>query len=223
MKILAVSDMHGEYMKIIEYLKKNTVDLIILTGDITHFGPPELAEEIINEISSFDIPVLAIPGNCDPINLYGNIDNSNAINIHGRSVTIKNIGICGFGGSNPTPFNTPLEFDEVEIYDEARKAMESIKDHKVTLFITHAPPVGTKTDILPSGDHVGSESIRRVIEEFQPTLNICGHIHESRAMDEVGKTKVVNPGMLSEGHACMINIDDTDENDIKINPEIIKL
>jgi Icc-related predicted phosphoesterase len=223
MKILAVSDIHGKYMKIIEYLKENNVDLIILTGDITHFGPPELAEEIMNEISSFDIPVLAIPGNCDPINLYGNIDNSNAINIHGRSVTIKNIGICGFGGSNPTPFNTPLEFDEVEIYDEARKAMESIKNHKVTLFITHAPPIGTKTDILPSGDHVGSESIRRVIEEFQPTLNICGHIHESRAMDEVGETKVVNPGMLSEGHACMINIDDSDENDIKVNPEIIKL
>jgi Icc-related predicted phosphoesterase len=223
MKILAVSDIHGKYMKIIEYLKENNVDLIILTGDITHFGPPELAEEIMNEISSFDIPVLAIPGNCDPINLYGNIDNSNAINIHGRSVTIKNIGICGFGGSNPTPFNTPLEFDEVEIYDEARKAMESIKNHKVTLFITHAPPIGTKTDILPSGDHVGSESIRRVIEEFQPTLNICGHIHESRAMDELGETKVVNPGMLSEGHACMINIDDSDENDIKVNPEIIKL
>lgn len=223
MKILAVSDIHGKYMKIIEYLKENNVDLIILTGDITHFGPPELAEEIINEISSFDIPVLAIPGNCDPINLYGNIDNSNAINIHSRSVTIKNIGICGFGGSNPTPFNTPLEFDEVEIYDEARKAMESIKNHKVTLFITHAPPIGTKTDILPSGDHVGSESIRRVIEEFQPTINICGHIHESRAMDEVGETKVVNPGMLSEGYACMINIDDSDENDIKVNPEIIKL
>jgi hypothetical protein len=29
--------------------------------------------------------------------------------------------------------------------------------------------------------------------------------------------------MLSEGHACMINIDDSDENDIKVNPEIIKL
>ena len=223
MKIIAVSDIHGKYMKIIDYLKKNSVDLIILTGDITDFGPSELAEEIINEICSFNIPVLAIPGNCDPINLYGNIDNSNAINIHGRSVTIKNIGICGFGGSNPTPFNTPLEFDELEIYDQARKAIEEIKNHKVTLFVTHAPPFGTKTDILPSGDHVGSEGIRRVIEEFQPTLNICGHIHESRAVDKVGKTEVVNPGMLSDGHACMINIDDSDEENIKVKPEIIKL
>ena len=142
-----ISDIHGKYIKIIDYLKKNTVDLIILTGDITDFGPNELAEEILNEISSFNIPVLAIPGNCDPINLYGSIDNSKAVNIHGKSVTIKNIGICGFGGSNPTPFNTPLEFDEIEIYDKARRVMEEIKNHEVTLFVTHAPPLGTKTDI----------------------------------------------------------------------------
>ncbi len=223
MKILAVSDIHGKYMKIIDYLKGNSVDLIIITGDITDFGPSELGEEILNEISSFNIPVLAIPGNCDPVSIYGNIDNSNAINIHGRSVTIKNIGICGFGGSNPTPFNTPLEFDEVEIYDEAKRAIEGIKDQKVTLFVTHAPPLRTNTDKLPSGDHVGSESIRRIIKEFQPSLNICGHIHEARAMDEIGETKVVNPGILSDGYACMINIDDANEEDIKVLPEIIKL
>lgn len=222
MKILAVGDIHGKYMKIIKYIKENPVDLIIISGDITHFGPPELGEEILNEISSFNIPVLAIPGNCDPINLYGNIDNSRAINIHGRSVTIKDIGICGFGGSNPTPFNTPLEFEEVEIYDQARTALETIKDHKVTLFVTHAPPYGTKTDVLPSGDHVGSEGLRKLIEEFQPSLNICGHIHEAKAIDEVGDTKVVNPGMLSEGNACIIDIDDSDEN-LKITPKIIEL
>ena len=223
MKILAVSDIHGKYIKIIDYLKKNTVDLIILTGDITDFGPNELAEEILNEISSFDIPVLAIPGNCDPINLYGSIDNSKAVNIHGKSVTIKNIGICGFGGSNPTPFNTPLEFDEIEIYDNARRVMEEIKNHEVTLFVTHAPPLGTKTDLLPSGKHVGSESLRKIIEEFQPTINLCGHIHESMAIDKIGKTSIINPGMLKEGHACIINIDDSDEDNIKVIPEIISL
>ncbi len=223
MKILAVSDIHGKYIKIIDYLKKNTVDLIILTGDITDFGPNELAEEILNEISSFDIPVLAIPGNCDPINLYGSIDNSKAINIHGKSVTIKNIGICGFGGSNPTPFNTPLEFDEIEIYDNARKVMEEIKNHEVTLFVTHAPPWGTKTDLLPSGKHVGSESLRKIIEEFQPSINLCGHIHESMAIDKIGKTSIINPGMLKEGHACIINIDDSDDDNIKVIPEIISL
>ena len=101
--------------------------------------------------------------------------------------------------------------------------MEEIKDHKITLLVTHAPPLNTKTDILPSGDHVGSESIRRIIEEFQPTVNVCGHIHESMAMDEIGKTKVINPGMLQAGYICMINIDDSDEDNIKVVPEIIRI
>jgi uncharacterized protein len=223
MKIIAFSDIHGKYNKIIDYLKNNHVDLIIITGDITHFGPTELAEEILNEIGSFDVPVLAIPGNCDPVKLYGNIDNSKAINIHGRSVTIKNIGICGFGGSNPTPFNTPQEFEEVEIYTEAKKALEEISSNKITIFVTHAPPVETKADILPNGDHAGSFALRKIIEEFQPTINVCGHIHESRAMDEIGKTKVINPGMSSAGYGCLINIDDSNEDDIKVEPEIIEL
>ena len=91
---------------------------------------------------------------------------------------------------------------------EARKAYKEIADQKITLFVTHAPPYGTKTDLLPSGDHAGSTSIRKIIEEFQPTLNVCGHIHESRGVDKIGKTKVVNPGELSEGYGCLIDIQD---------------
>ena len=64
--------------------------------------------------------------------------------------------------------------------------------------------MGTKTDLLPSGKHVGSESLRKIIEEFQPTINLCGHIHESMAIDKIGKTTIINPGMLKRG-ACMHN------------------
>lgn len=219
MKILQVSDLHGNHKNIMEYLKDNRVDLVIISGDITQFGPAELAEEILNDISSFDVPVVAIPGNCDPEDVHGKIENSRAINIHGRTVVIKDIGICGFGGSNPTPFNTPLEFEEVQIYDQAGKVIESISGEKITLFVTHAPPYGTKADTLPSGDHAGSTSIRKIIEEYQPTLNLCGHIHESRGIDRIGKTTIVNPGELKQGYGCLVRIDD----DSSIDVEIIKL
>jgi hypothetical protein len=222
MKILAVSDLHGNIKPIITYLKDNKVDLIIIAGDITHFGPAELGEDILNEISSFQVPVLAIPGNCDPGSIHINIDNSQAINIHARNMIIKDIGICGFGGSNPTPFDTPLEFEEVQIYDEAKKALEGIKQEEITLFITHAPPYDTKTDLLPSGAHVGSKSIRKIIEELQPTINICGHIHEARGTDKIGDTQIVNPGELSHGYACLIRIPDAPQ-DEEIETEIIKL
>lgn len=222
MKILAVSDLHGNIKPIIDYLNEKKVDLIIIAGDITHFGPVELGEDILNEISSFNVPVLAIPGNCDPGSMHINIDNSHAINIHARNIVIKDIGICGFGGSNPTPFDTPLEFEEVQIYDEAKKALAGIKEQKITIFITHAPPYGTKTDLLPSGVHVGSESLRRIIEELQPTVNICGHIHEARGTDKIGKTTIINPGELSAHHACLIQIPDLLE-DEEIDAEIIKI
>jgi len=221
MKILAVGDIHGDYQKIIKYLKNNQVDLIIITGDITQFGPAELGEEILNEISRFDIPVLAIPGNCDPQSIHSKIENSRAVNIHGRSLIIKDIGICGFGGSNPTPFNTPLEFEEVEIYDKASKLIKGIAEEKISLLITHAPPYNTKTDLLPSGEHAGSISIRKIIEEYQPTLNLCGHIHEARAVDQIGNTKIVNPGEISEGYGCLIQISDNDEDPVDV--EIIEL
>ncbi len=205
MKILVFGDLHGSYLKVLDYLNHNNLDLIIITGDITNFGPAELGEEILNEISQFSIPVLAIPGNCDPITIYSKIENSHAVNIHGRSVIIKDIGICGFGGSNPTPFNTPLEFEEIQIYEEARKVFKNVSNQKIILFISHAPPYGTKTDQLASGVHVGSKSIRRIIEEFQPTLNICGHIHESKGVDKIGITKIINHGELSDGYGCLVS------------------
>lgn len=222
MKILAVGDVHGDYKKIIGYLNTNKVDLIIITGDITHFGPAELGKEILDEIASFDVPVLAIPGNCDPESIHYKIENSRAVNIHGRNLIIKDIGICGFGGSNPTPFNTPLEFEEIQIYDQASKAFKGISQEKITLLITHAPPYGTKTDLLPSGVHVGSKSIRKIIEEYQPAVNICGHIHESMGIDRIGKTKIINPGETSQGYGCLIHIDDKLE-DKNVKAEIIKL
>ncbi|MFY9201941.1 MAG: metallophosphoesterase, partial [Methanosarcina flavescens] len=63
MKILAISDPHGDYSKIRKMMEKaGDFDLVVIVGDITHFGPDEKVEELME---LFDKPVLAIPGNCD--------------------------------------------------------------------------------------------------------------------------------------------------------------
>ena len=222
MKILVMGDIHGQYHKIFNYLQKNTVDLIILTGDITHFGPPKLCGDILYSICAFNVPTFTIPGNCDPTGVYEEIEKSSAINIHNRSTIIKNIGICGFGGSNPTPFNTPLEFEEMEIYEEIKKLMKQIENQEIRILVTHAPPYNTKTDLIPSGDHVGSKSVRKIVEEFQPSLNLCGHIHEAVAIDKIGNTIIFNPGEASHGFAGVIDLNE-DEEEIKISPKLINL
>ncbi len=43
-------------------------------------------------------------------------------------------------------------------------------------------------------EHVGSKSVRKFEEKYQPLMGLHGHIHESYASDKLGRTIVVNPG-----------------------------
>ena len=54
----------------------------------------------------------------------------------------------------------------------------------------------------PLQEPVGSHAIRESIEEVQPVVALCGHIHESRATSKLGRTVVVNPGSQYPGGSC---------------------
>ncbi|MBZ9571638.1 metallophosphoesterase family protein [Methanobrevibacter sp. TMH8] len=220
MKILGISDIHGkEYEGLYSYLEKNDIDLIIVSGDITNFGPLEFVEEFFNKLSSYDSTIVAIPGNCDPEGVVERIDQSPAICVHEDVIDFDNLVIYGFGGSNPTPFDTPREFDEETLYNSIKSVMESknidsVKETtdnfpygKISILVTHAPPKDTETDKIADGGHVGSWGVRKIIEEYQPRLNFCGHIHESRGFDMIDNTIIVNPGMLEDGYGSLIEID----------------
>lgn len=221
MNILAISDVHGnENDGLYNYLDKNNVDILIISGDITNFGPVEFVGRFLNKLSEYVNTILAIPGNCDPEEVENKIDESKAICVHDDVIEYGNVVMYGFGGSNPTPFNTPGEMDEDTLYESIKNVLdsrdiESIKTPsenfpygKISILITHAPPKNTETDKIPDGTHVGSESVRRIIKEYKPRLNICGHIHEARAFDMLDETIVINPGTLSDGYGCLIEIDD---------------
>ena len=62
--------------------------------------------------------------------------------------------------------------------------------------------------MIYSGKRTGSVGIRRFVEERQPDLLICGHIHEDRGEAKIGSTKVVNVGEMREGYAAIIVLDD---------------
>jgi hypothetical protein len=59
------------------------------------------------------------------------------------------------------------------------------------------------------GKHVGSTAVRKFIEERQPDIAICGHIHEARGQDVIGKTKIVNCGTAAKGYYAVVEIAET--------------
>lgn len=210
MKILAVADLHGdkEGVKNIEKFLEKNYDVLIIAGDITQFGPVARAKEILDKLESEDIRILLMPGNCDPKNVLSILEERD-VNLHLKSVKLGDITFMGLGGSNPTPFDTPFELSEEKIKENLHPLSRGTGDKWV--LISHAPPYNTTADLTSDNVHAGSKSVRQIIEEREPQLNICAHIHEARGMDNIGLTKVVNPGPITEGYATEVEIEETIE------------
>ena len=204
MKIMAFGDIH-EYLHTLATLEAplRQADLLLVTGDLTRWRGPETAAKVLDALTLYNAHILAQVGNTDSweTNHYlGRL----GINLHGQGYRFGALGICGVGGSNATPFSSPTEFSEAEIAAYLMAGYEMIKDAPRKLLIAHCPPYRTAIDRLYSGDHVGSTSVRQFIEAYQPDICISGHIHESPGEDWIGKTLVLNPGMLAQGGYVMV-------------------
>jgi Icc-related predicted phosphoesterase len=130
---------------------------------------------------------------------------------------------CGW--SNPTPWASPREMPEDELERYLEGLIVKMRDPGRGVFNFHVPPYGTQLDQAPVLDgtlkpvvkggtmlieSVGSKAVRRVIERYQPTLALHGHIHESRGTARIGKTICINPGSVySEGmlHGVLVEFD----------------
>ncbi len=69
------------------------------------------------------------------------------------------------------------------------------------------PARGTVCDKLRRCEHVGSVIVRRIIELEQADLVLCGHIHEARAVNKVGRTRIANLGPVAAGHYAAVAVD----------------
>ncbi|MDR3075089.1 MAG: metallophosphoesterase family protein [Candidatus Methanoplasma sp.] len=200
MKLLVVTDIHGNVSVtdwINSKMRQHAAEHVLVLGDITDFGPVEVAEGILGPIEG---TVYALPGNCDPRSLPLAVS-AVAVDMHGKTAEIGGYHVAGLGGSNPTIFDTPFELGEDEIYEMLRPISE-----KGMILMVHAPPYGIN-DTIPSGVHVGSESILRIVNEFRPVLVLSGHIHEDYGIRYADGTTFVNPGPARDGMYAIIEID----------------
>ncbi len=210
MKLLALSDLHGDYSHIESILNRaGEIEAVLIAGDLTDFGPDDKALKLLE---MFRVPVLAVPGNCDNPSLLKVLDkNENTINLHNSLHRMGELTFIGLGGSNPTPFNTPFELSEKKIGEYVGTLLSGSKGGMMIL-LSHAPPLNTM-DKLPHGN-VGSAALARYLGRFD--LIVCGHIHEARGMVRVNGTTVVNPGIASKGQGAIIIISENINENINI-------
>jgi hypothetical protein len=209
MRILAITDIHGSYGTMESIIANEPLsDLIVLGGDVTTDGDVFEMEEALRRAGKFGKKILAVCGNMDPLPLDDVLEKA-GVSINAKGVIIGDVGFFGVSAAPFSFLHTPNEISEEEISRRAEIGWNDVVKARWKIFVPHAPPAGTKVDRVLLGKHVGSTAVRKFIEERQPDIAICGHIHEARGQDVIGKTKIVNCGTAAKGYYAVVEIAET--------------
>jgi uncharacterized protein len=158
------------------------------------------------------VPLYLIPGNDDEFGIDSVLNDPDyaPVNADGKVLDMPgDLQLLASGWSNHTPWQTPREASEDELYARLEALATQVRDPRRSVFMIHVPPHDSGLDTAPlldanlrptvsAGDvlrgPVGSTAVRKLIENYQPLLAIHGHIHESGGERKIGQTVCINPG-----------------------------
>jgi uncharacterized protein len=187
MRVLAFSDVHRDLAQARRLAQRaRAVDVVVAAGDFAsvHRG----LQEVIDVLGVIETPTVVVAGNNETEEaLRAACAGWRAARVlHGDGAEIGGVPFFGLGGGVPvTPWSWSFDLSE----DEAAERLAGCPAGGV--LVVHSPPKG----YLDGDRHLGSEAILRAIEDKQPRLAVCGHIHESAGDGaSVGGTRVLNAG-----------------------------
>jgi Icc-related predicted phosphoesterase len=168
-----------------------------------------------------------MPGNDDPPGVDRSIEEAAKVEAcDDRVVEFAGHTMISLGYANRTPFDSPRELDEDELYRRVSVLADRVESMDRCIFNLHVPPYDSSLDtaaaltddleVVMSGSApkmiaVGSTAVREAIEHYQPLLSLHGHVHESPGATNLGRTLCINPG--SDYHtgrisACLLQLRD---------------
>jgi uncharacterized protein len=207
-RIAYVVDVHGRYEAVPRALTEiGDVDLLLVGGDITTGGTPDDAERAIESWRPLAPRLLAVAGNMDSQAIDARLAEL-GVALDGRGYVLGDVGVFGVSAAPTSPLHTPYELSDDELQQRIESGFAAVAGCPRKIFCPHAPPLDTACDRLPSGEHVGSAIIRTFVEREQPDVVLCGHIHEARGEDVIGRSEVVNPGPVQAGHYALLAVED---------------
>lgn len=192
MKLLAFTDLHLSsfaFKKIKSKVKKEKPDFLVCAGDISIFE--EGLDFILKKLNSFNKKIILINGNHESDNIMKKLCSkyNNTIFIHKKYYNFNDLIFLGYGGegfstTDPDFYKTGKRFEKIIRKNKAKKI----------ILVTHAPPYGTKVDLIV-GEYCGNKTLRNFIIKNKIDLHICGHLHENFGKeDKIKKTRIINPG-----------------------------
>jgi Icc-related predicted phosphoesterase len=176
----------------------NRADVLLLAGDLTHFGTVAEAEVLADELADTPVPVVAVLGNHDYHSgqseaIRDILERAGVTMLEGESITFDfagcTLGIAGqkgfgggFAGACGHKFGEPEMKAFIQITEDAARSLESQlralrADYRVAL-LHYAPVpdtvVGERLEIFP---FLGAYQLGDALDRAGADLALHGHAH----------------------------------------------
>ena len=187
-------EIHNSTLGILKYLSKFT-PVYTIQGNVAIFTDFEAKEDSKKWRTKF-------PSTIKEIKKLGNV---HLVKNRLRIINGLRIGFleyfvdtCWVREFKPSYYRRNMKKAKKET-DKARRVLKKFKN--IDILICHQPPYGFLDKVGKMalrhwrGKHAGSKVILDYIRKTQPQYVFCGHIHEGKGMQKIGKTEVYNLGV----------------------------
>lgn len=224
MKIIALSDLHGNLIKI-----RESSDVLVIAGDWSPLYCQQDYTEVISWWNSMFIPwmkeldtnhIIIIPGNHDFIctHSFFRDDIDNLLKRHSMSDKIHYLCFDSIIIDGKKFYGNPNS-ESLSWWAFSKQYSQTYEfDDDTDILITHQPPrFGNVGFVMRFNKELGSVDLRNEILRSNISLNICGHIH-------TGDHNTI-PVILNNGKGAIIkNVSILDEDyRVAYEPAIIEI
>ncbi len=203
MRILVVSDLHGDLGSARRACDRQAPGLILSCGD---WGDPEQVDESAFAALLEVAPVYTTFGNHDPIDLLArlrNRDDSPVLLAQGEPREVAGLRLAAIGGIWAKSHAKPHYVTDADV---AEAATQIARSGPVDILLTHACPVGL-ADYTVSGRHGGQRCFLDANKTIMPRLHLCGHLHVPQERTLKDGRRIVNVGATPEGSIAVVEFD----------------
>jgi Icc-related predicted phosphoesterase len=200
MRILVVSDLHGDLACVHRAIAHFAPDALLCCGD---WGDPDEVSD--SDLAAFParLPTLTTFGNHDAIErlrAMRNRDGSRVLFEQGEVRTLDGLRIGAIGGiwakSHRQPFYVTDE-------DVAGFATQIAAQGAIDVLMTHGCPIGM-ADRTEKGNHGGQRCFLQAFQATGPKVHLCGHLHVAQEHRVKDGRLVLNVGATPAGSVVVL-------------------
>jgi Icc-related predicted phosphoesterase len=203
MRVLVISDLHGDLDAAWRAIMATTPDLLLSCGD---WGDPDQVSA--DDLAPFTdrLPVLTVFGNHDPLDAlaaWRNQDGTPVLLANGEVRTVAGLTVSGISGIWAKSNRLPHYITDRQVAAAAESAATAAP--VLDLLLTHGCASGL-ADRTPRGTSGGQRCFLEAFHRLQPRLYLCGHLHRQQERRLASGQVVANIGATPKGECGLIQV-----------------